>query len=213
MSTLLSGGADAQVPAGPGPNPACPLRGASVVQKCTGHGKPNQSMAFFTGSEHVLSCRWTHWTQAHWGRAAAGTLLGMMLTAIVLGCSGGPAPVWASPSAGGQSVHPQRGTQPGRSAQCPSHGCLWAPAWGVSWGDMPCVAAPLRAWDHGVPRLWPLLLPQAPLATICLFSGTKHSPESDSFLCVHVQPEGGPSVDVPAPQAPNWDLSDAERVL
>lgn len=119
---MLSGGADTQVPAGPGPDLACPVMGASVVQKCTGHGKPNQSMAFFTGSEHVLSWRWTHWTQAHWCRAAAGTLPDVMLMVIVLGCSGGPAPVWANPSAGVQSVHPQRGTQPGRSAQCPSHG-------------------------------------------------------------------------------------------
>lgn len=91
MSSLLSGGANVQVPAGLGPDPACCLR-AIVVRKRKVHGKPNQSMVFFTGSEHVLSWWWTHWTQAHWCWAAAGTPLGVMLTAMVLGCSGGSAP-------------------------------------------------------------------------------------------------------------------------
>ena len=31
----------------------------------------------------------------------------------------------------------------------------------------------------------------SPGCHLCLFSGIKHSPESDSFLCVHIQSEVG----------------------
>ena len=46
---------------------------------------------------------------------------------------------------------------------------MWAPARGTS-RDTPCVAAPPRAQDHGVPEVGVPVLPRAPPATICVFS-------------------------------------------